>query len=261
VIRLFLYSALYSYKALYRWLTWEAFIFQKTLFPLMQLSFFTLVGTYGGSQPASFYLVGNAVIVAFRPMLAVAMAIRDERSQGTLPYLVASPSNREILFFARAAFHAIDGMLDVLVAFVFAILIFGLDVPISTWPGILLSIVVASISACGLGFSLGALSYVMLDALFMGNLVMFSLLLLSGANVPLSDLPDIARAVGSVLPLTHSVEAARLFQSSAADFGAGVRLLLTDLLVGAAWAIAGLVLFAWFESQARQRGSLESADA
>jgi ABC-2 type transport system permease protein len=255
-MRLFAVSAYYSYKALFRWLQWQQYLFQKTLFPLVQLSFFALAGVYGGGQPLSFYLVGNAIAVAFRPMFAVTTAIADERSQGTLPYLVASPASRTVLFFARAALHAVDGMGDVLLAFAFAVLVFGLDLPPSSWPGLLAAVAVASVTACGLGFFVGAVAYLVLDALFLANLVMFGLLLLTGANIPLAELPGPVAALGTALPLTRSVAAARLYQSGA-PFVDGVPLLLGDLAVGGAWALAGLALFTWVETQARRRGSLE----
>lgn len=255
-MRLFAVSAYYSYKALFRWLQWQQYLFQKTLFPLVQLSFFALAGLYGGAQPAAFYLVGNTIAVAFRPMFAVTTAIEEERNQGTLPYLVAAPVSRSVLFFARAALHAIDGMGDVLIAFAFAALIFGLSLPPSSWPGLLLVVAVASVTASGLGFFLGAAAYLVLNASFLANFAMFVLLLLTGANIPLAELPPIAQTIGAALPLTRSVTAARLYQSGS-PIEAGLPLLAGDLVVGAAWAVAGLALFTWVETQARRRGTLE----
>lgn len=255
-MRIFAVSAYYSYKALFRWIQWQQYLFQKTLFPLVQLSFFALAGVYGGGQPLAFYLVGNAIAVAFRPMFAITQAIEEERNQGTLPYLVAAPVSRTVLFFARAALHAVDGMGDVLLAFGFAVLVFGLDLPPSSWPGLLAVVAVASLTASGLGFFLGAVAYLVLDAAFLGNLVMFLLLLLTGANIPLAELPPFAAAIGEALPLTRSVAAARLYQSGA-PLADGLPLLLGDLAVGAAWALAGLALFTWVETQARRRGTLE----
>lgn len=254
--RLFAVSAFYSYKALFRWLNWESYIFQKTLFPMVQLSFFALVGIYGGSQPLSFYLVGNAIAVAYRPLFAVTTAIEQERNQGTLPYLVAAPVRRSVLFFARAALHAVDGFADILIAFAFGVLVFGLALPASSWPGLLLVVAVASITASGLGFFLGAAAYLVLDAAFLANLAMFVLLLLTGANIPLSDLPPFAQAIAGALPLTRSVVAARLYQSGA-PLEAGLPLLLGDLAIGVTWAFVGLALFTWVEVQARRRGTLE----
>lgn len=255
-MRLFMVSAYYSYKALFRWLQWQQYLFQKTLFPLVQLSFFALAGVYGGGQPASFYLLGNTIAVAFRPMFAVTTAIEEERSQGTLPYLVAAPVSRSVLFFARAALHAVDGIGDILIAFAFAVLVFGLVLPASALPGLLAVVIVASVTASGLGFFLGAAAYLVLNASFLANLAMFVLLLLTGANIPLHELPAFAQVIAGSLPLTRSVAAARLYHSGA-PFEAGMPLLLGDLAVGAAWAVAGLALFTWVETQARRRGTLE----
>lgn len=256
MIRLFLVSAYFSYKALFRWLQWESYLFQKTLFPLVQLSFFALAGIFGGGQPAAFYLVGNAIVVAFRPMFAVTLAIAEERAQGTLPYLVASPANRVVLFFARAALHAVDGIGDLALAFLFAVLVFGLDLSQTTWPTLIAAVAVASFAATGIGFFLGAAAYLVLDAAFLANVVMFGLLLLTGANIPLADLPGFAAALGLALPLTRSIAAARLAQAGA-PFGDALPLLAGDLIVGIVWALAGLLLFQWIEAQARRRGTLE----
>lgn len=255
-MRVFLASSVYAYRALFRWLTPAQYLFQKTLFPLVQLTFFALVGLFGGDQPLSFYLVGNAMVVAFRPLFAVVLAIAEERQQGTLPYLIASPANRVALFYGRATLHVFDGMLDVLLAFGFAMLVFGLTLPVSAWPGLLLAVFVASFAGCSLGFFMGAAAYVVLDALFLANAVMFVLLLVTGANIPLAQLPGALRAVGLAIPLTRTIEAARLY-AAGADLLAGLPLLATDLALASAWAIAGFALFSWIETQARRRGTLE----
>lgn len=255
-MRLLFVSALYSYKALFRWQTPEAYIVQKILFPLVQLTFFALIGSFGGAQPLAFYLIGNSIVVAFRPMFSIATAIGDERAGGTLLYLIATPVSRIVLFFGRATFHVIDGMFDVVLAFVFATVVFGLRLPESAWPGMLLAIFAASLSAVGLGFFLGAVALVVLDAVFLGNVVMFALLLLTGANVALTDLPEWARAIGEALPLTHTIVAARLY-AAGADVGAGFPLLLGDVAIGTIWALGGFTLFRVLELQARRRGTLE----
>lgn len=256
-MRLFAVNALYSYKALFRWQTPEAYLLQKMLFPLVQLAFFALIGQFGGSQPIAFYLIGNCIAVAFRPMFSITTAIADERSGGTLPYLIASPANRILLFFGRATFHVIDGMFDIVVAFIFAIFVFGLRLPESAWPGMLTAVFVASLAACGLGFFLGAVAYVVLDAVFLANLVMFALLLLTGANIPLAELPDPVRVLGEALPLTHTIAAARAY-AAGADLGFGLPLLMADVILGIVWALGGFALFSFLELQARRKGTLEA---
>lgn len=85
---------------------------------------------------------------------------------------------------------------------------------------------------------------------------MFILLLLTGMNIPLSELPPFAAAIGEALPLTRSIAAARLY-AAGAPIDAGLGLLAADLAIGAGYAVAGYFLFGWLETQARRRGRLE----
>lgn len=255
-MRLFGITAIYTFRALFHWLNPSSYIVYRALFPLVQLGFFALIGKYGGSQPLSFYLVGNAIGVATLTTFGVAQAVADERVQGTLSYILGSPAPRVPIFFGRAALHVVDGLLNMTAAFALAIGVFGLRIELGGLAGIVLSMVVATLAISGVGLLLGALAYVFLDAVVLANYAMFILLLLTGMNVPLSELPGFAAAIGGALPLTRSIAAARLY-AAGAPLDAGLGLLAGDLVIGAAWAVAGFVLFGWLETQARTRGRLE----
>jgi len=254
--RLFFVGSLFSYRALFHWLNPSAYLFQKMGFPLVQLAFFAFVGRFGGAQPLDFYLLGNAMIVGFQAMFSISSTISDERWQGTLPYLIGSPANRVVLFFGRGSVHALDALVDLAAAFLFAIFLFGLDLSHATWTGMLLAILVASLSSCAFGLFLGAAAYLVLDAAFLGNLALFAIVLLTGANVPLAELPSWAQAISWTLPLTRTVAAARGFAAGGPLLD-GLPLLAADLGVGLAWGLAGFALFRWLETQARRRGTLE----
>jgi ABC-2 type transport system permease protein len=106
------------------------------------------------------------------------------------------------------------------------------------------------------GLLIGAVAYVVLDTAVLANFAMFIILLLSGANVPLAELPGIVGAIAQGRPLTRSVAAARLFVGGG-SFEAGVGLLLGDLALGALYGIAGFFVFNWLETRARHEGRLE----
>jgi ABC-2 type transport system permease protein len=256
-LRLFAKSSLFAYKALFHWLEPSAYVTQKLGFPLLQLSFFALVGAFGGAQPLAFYLVGNAILVGYQAMFSIATSVADERWQGTLLYLVGSPANRVVLFFGRGSVHVLDGMIDVVLAFAYAALLFGLDLSRADLLGVALAVIVAAIGASALGLFLGAAAYLVLDASFLANATMFGLLLVTGANVPLAELPEWAQALGLLIPLTRTVEAARLYVAGA-ELASGLSLLTGDLVIAAGWALAGYALFGWVEAQARRRGTLEA---
>jgi ABC-2 type transport system permease protein len=255
-MRLFFVTADYSFRALFHWLRPVPYVVNRVLFPLVQLTFFALVGQYGGSQSLSFYLVGNAIGVATLSCFGVSQAVADERWQGTLSYILAAPAPRVPIFFGRAAYHVVDGMLNMAAAFLLAVLIFGLRLPLEGLAGLILAMLVATLAICGVGLLLGALAYIFLDAILLANWAMFILLLLTGMNVPLSELPPFAAAIGQALPLTRSIAAARMY-AAGAPFEAGLGLLAADLAIGAVYAVAGFFLFGWLETQSRRQGRLE----
>ena len=255
-MRLFAVTAWYTFLALFHWLRPMPYLVNRFLFPLVQLGFFSLLGLYGGSQPMSFYLVGNSIGVAASAAFGVAAAVGDERRLGTLSYILASPAPRVPVFFGRAALHVVDGMLNMTVAFVFAILVFGLHIEVGGLAGLMLAMLVGTIAVCGVGLLLGSLAFILLDAVVLANWAMFILLLLTGMNVPLSELPEFAAAIGEALPLTRSIAAARLY-AAGAPLDAGLGLLAGDLAIGAVYAVAGYVLFTWLELQSRRQGRLE----
>src|SRR2546430_10079781 len=145
-MRLFFVTANYSFRALFHWLQPAQYLIYRALFPLAQLAFFALVGTYGGSQPLSFYLVGNVIGTATLTVFGVAQAVADERQQGTLSYLLASPAPRVPVFFGRAGPHVADGMLNMVAALTMAVIVFRLRVPVEGIVGVICAMLVATVS-------------------------------------------------------------------------------------------------------------------
>lgn len=255
-LQIFAVGSVFTYRALFQWLHPSAYVFNKIGFPLLQLTFFAVIGSFGGARPLEFYLIGNVILVAYRPMFTIATSVANERWTGTLPYVLGSPAPRVALFFGRASFHVVDGLLDVVIAFAYAALVFGLDLSRADWGGLAAATLVATIGASALGLALGAAAYVILDAPFLANTAMFMLLLLTGANIPLGELPPWLLPVSWALPLTRSVEAARSYVAGA-DTVSALPLLAGDLAVAAVWAVSGYLLFSAFEERARRRGTLD----
>jgi ABC-2 type transport system permease protein len=255
-MRTFFASAYYSYKGLFFWDGPGVYLTQRIILPFTQVAFFSLLGTFGGSQSPEFYLIGNVLVIASLSGFTIGAAVTTERQNGTLIYLIGSPANRVALFLGRSAYYMVEGALYVVVAFAWVMLAFGLDLPVSSWGGILLAILAGTVAVGGLGLLLGGLGYVVLDAYVLGNLMIFTLLLLSGANVPLDEFPYLVGLIGQALPLTRSIEAARLL-AAGGELSAAALLLLGDLAVGVAYGAIGVTLFGWLEKQARRRGTLE----
>jgi ABC-2 type transport system permease protein len=174
----------------------------------------------------------------------------------TLLLLIGSPASRLGNFVQRAVVPVADSLLTVVVALVFGITLFRLDLAHADVPGLGLSILTAAISTVGMGCLLGVVALVFLDIYMIWNAVFLLLLVIAGVNIPPAQLPGWLQPLSEIVPLTRSVAAAR--QSVAgASLSAIAPDLAGDLGIGAAYLLLGFVLLRRMEVVARRAGTLE----
>jgi len=258
--RLFWQGAILGYVALFHWLRPVQYAASKIVMPLAQMFFFVYLGTFAtGADNAPFYVIGNALqIAAVSGIYGVTMSIGGERNEGTLPYLFGTPANRMLIFVGRAFMNIMDGALGVVIAFTWGVLLMGLDLSNTNLWALALTILITTLSTCGLGLMLGSLALVTVNVMFINNLVYFLLLLFSGANVALATLPGWVQAISSALPLTRGIAAARLLVGGA-SLAEAAPLLWGELGIGVLYSLMGYALFTIFEIEAKRRGTLELA--
>lgn len=255
---IFVSGAWLSYIGLFTWTRPTWYIACKVLAPLGQMLFFVYLGMAAtGRETAPFYIVGNALQMASSSgIFGMTLVVGGERNAGTLLYLIGSPANRLSVFLGRALFNILDGMLTVLMCFLWGVLL-GLNLSAANLPGLCLTILIVTASTCGLGLLMGSLSLVSLNVMFINNTTYFLLMLFSGANLALDRMPAWLQAISAGLPLSRGIRAARLLVTGA-SIGEVWPLLAGELAVGMIYTLAGLALFHWFELQARHRGTLEA---
>ncbi|RJP48632.1 MAG: ABC transporter permease [Anaerolineaceae bacterium] len=258
-LQLFWQGTLLSYKALFAWLRPVTYMASKVLMPLAQMFFFAFLGSFASDgKNVDFYVIGNAIqITAVSGIFGVTMSVGGDRDAGTLPYLFGTPSNRFMIFFGRAFMHIIDGAIGVVIALTWGVLLMGLDLSQTNLPALGVTILITTFSTCGLGLLMGCLSLITANVMFVNNFVYFSLLVFSGANVPIASLPAWMQAVSNALPLTRGIASARAL-AAGATLGDVTPLLVSEIGIGLLYGFLGYVLFAWFEIQAKRRGTLET---
>lgn len=253
--RLVVLGGAISYRALFNWTTPPMFIGTLLAGPLLQLLFFVFLGRELGVADDRFYLVGNAVLASSTACVyGGTMAIANERRFGTLGAVLLSPRRRAPLWFGRALPYVLNGLLISVFTLTAASLLLGLRIPLGSVPG-LAAVLLAACAACSaFGLALGALGLRFRDVFLVSNVACSVLLLLTGANVPRTELPAWMGALGDVLPLTHAADAARqLSAGGALDTG----LLGAELAVGAGYALLAVALLALFERGSRRRATLD----
>jgi len=256
-LRIFWFGGLMSYGMLFNWARPSIYIPTLIGGPTFQLFFFAALGSYATNRSPAYFAIGNAVQVSvLAGVFGMTMAIANERWFGTLPGLLATPANRLALFAGRFIPFVFNGLLVSIYALGIGIIFLGVRLAPSSLVVVALALLTTVFSCTAIGALQGAISLRLRDGLFGANLIMMGVLLFCGVNIPLSELPGWMQFVGQLLPFTHGLQAIR----QAAD-GAGLDqvggLILLELLIGVAYAIAAFGLFSLLERSARQNATLD----
>jgi ABC-2 type transport system permease protein len=257
-LRLFWQGGMFTYRALFNWISPVLYTTTMLGSPLFQILFFTYLGRTFTGRPDDFFIVGNAVQVsAMSGIYAATMTIANERQFGTLSPLLATPANRFLLFFGRSVPVIWNGLLVSVFGFAVGILLLDLQIAAANVPPLALVLLITVASCTAFGMMLGSFGLRARDVFFASNLVYFLMLLFCGVNVPLDELPTWMQAVGNALPMTHGIEAARDVAGGRSLAGVA-DLVLSEAAVGAVWGAAAFLLFRFLEAEGRRRASLET---
>jgi ABC-2 type transport system permease protein len=258
-LRIFFIGGLTAYRGLINWLSPWIFIPSLVLTPIFQILLFVFIGRTAGVQSDEFFVVGNAIQYASIPCIfSTTHAIAGERFQQTLAYLLVSPAHRVPLFLGRALPVIGNAIFVAAFSLLVAGLILRIDVPPSSWPGIMVVIAVACFACTGLGLITAAVGLRVRETAVLNNIIFGLLLIFTGANVPLDQMPGWMEAIGRSVPLTHAIEAARKLADGVA-LGAVDGLLLTELGIGLVYTLIGYGALRFMEHQSRKRASIQIA--
>jgi ABC-2 type transport system permease protein len=258
-IRIFVSSAVFAFKALFSWLRPEMWITQLLVLPLFDIAFFVYLARFVAptTTNVAFIAVGNAMQVAsFSSIFAVCNLTSEEKWQGTLIPLIATPANRFPLFLGRAVFQIFNSMATIAVGFLYANYVFGVDMSRTDFQALAVVIIITSLAMTGFGLMLGSVGLFLRTAMIIANIFLFIGLLICGVNFPVTELPTWIQPLSYAIPMTYGTMAAR-----AAVSGSGIiqlaPVLLQETGAGIGSILAGYLLFIGFEILARRRGTLE----
>ncbi len=258
-MRRFFRISMISFKALLGWLNPQMYIIYKLIDPALQMIFYTLLVQFVyKSQDITPWILGNAFLLCTKnAVFAVGKMIRDDRDQGTLQIMVASPCNKLFVYLARVFFNVVDASLTVIVGLVIGVLFFGLDFSGVNMLAFALSILVAMFAGMGIGLVLGSLALVMREVHLFLNVANMILYILTGASFSREKLPQLIYRLSDCIPITKSIEASRIIVSKG-NLSHALQLLVIDVIFGCLYILAGFGLYKYFEYKARVSATLEA---
>ncbi len=258
-LRVFFIGGLTSYRALFYWLTPWIYVPSLLVAPIFQILLFVYIGRSAGLESDEFYVIGNALQYAAIPcVFAMGFAIGGERFQHTLGYILVSPARRLPLFLGRAVPVILNGAFVAAFSLAVGSLLLGIDLPASALGPLALVVLVSAFSCTGLGLINAALGLRVRETAVLANIIFGLLLIFTGANVPVTELPGWMQAISERVPLTHGIEAARRL-ADGATLGEVAGLIGTEALIGLAYGVVGYALLRFMEWQSRMSATLETA--
>ena len=200
----------------------------------------------GRDIKASTYFVPGIVTLAVVSATIVNLAITFTilREKGLLKRVRATPLPPWIYLAGRVLTATVVTVLLVVAVTSLGRIVYGVNVPVRTLPGLALTVVVGTAACCALGFALTVAIPSENAAPAVTNAIMLPLYFFSGIFIPDASLPDWMKTFGSLFPVRH------LFQSFLTAFdpgttGAGIA--WDHLAVLAAWGVfGGIVAARWF---------------
>ena len=258
-LRVLFVGGLTSYRALFNWISPWVFFPIMIVFPVFEILFFAYLGRAAGVESDEFFLIGNTFVsIAVTGMFGMSHSVAGERRSQTLANVLATPASRLALFLGRALPSIVTGSVTAAVAFTIGALVLGVHLEASELWRIGVAVVVTAFACTALGMCIGALGLRGRNVSLFADMIAGSMLLVSGANVPLDQLPQWIQTLGSVLPVTHGIEAAREL-AAGATLADVADLLATELAIGAVLLVVGLVMLRVFEWEGRRSATLETS--
>ena len=258
-LRIFFFGGLTSFRALFHWLSPWVYVPSLIVGPLFQILLFAYIGRTTGIASDEFFVIGNALQYASIPCLfAMTNIVAGERFQNTLGYILVSPARRIPLFVGRAVPVVVNGAFVAGVSLFLGGLLLDVHVPAGSLAPLAVVVLVTAYSCTGLGLISAGLGLRIRETAVLANVLFGFLLIFTGANVPLDDLPGWMSAISGWLPITHGIEAAREV-ANGASLGDVSDLVAKEAALGTAFAISGYLLIRVMEREARRRASIEVA--
>ena len=256
-LRIFFIGGLISFRALFNWLSPWIYVPSLLVAPIVQILLFAYMGRSAGVESDGFYVIGNAVQYSAIPCLfAMANTVAGERWTQTLGIVLVTPARRLPLFLGRSLPVVVNGFVVSMFSLVVGSLLLGVSIPASAWLPLALVVAVAAASCTGLGLANAALGLRVRETAVMSNVLFGLLLIFCGANIPLDALPGWMAAVGSWLPLTHAIEAAREL-ATGGTLGSVGGLIAQEVGLGLLYGAAGMIALRLLEVEGRRRATLE----
>lgn len=257
MVQRFLSQAWLYQKATTAAFNWREFLLFDTGYPVITLVFYCLLAAYSfQTTDLTHWVIGNSFLMCVNTCIfGLGSLFRSERYSGRLRSIVASPCSLLSVVLSYGLFPSFLAMASVVLGFAVGAVVFGIDFSGVNLGLTALTILCAMISASCFGLLLSVFGLVSDSMHLILNMMNYILMIFTGAQFPVSQLPAIGQFISRLLPLTRSIKAVNLL------FGNGTghfwTLLLGELAIAAVYTFSSLAVLKYAERACRKAGKFD----
>jgi ABC-2 type transport system permease protein len=226
-----------------------AAVFFTVLLPVIFLLIFaTIFGNdtiqvAGGIKTTTYYVPAILTLaVVSATMVNLAINLTRERESGILKRGRATPLPSWVFIAGRIGNAIVVALLMLVLIALLGRIVYGVAIPWSRAPAVLVTLVIGATSFCALGIALTALIPSEDAAPAVTNVSVLPLYFLSGVFIPETEIPSGVLHFANIFPIRHFFEA--FFSAWVPSAGSGSGFEWGNLAVVAAWGVAGLLIAA-----------------
>lgn len=236
----------------------EELVTLEILYPFVTLIFYCITAGYAHQNSNIItWVVGNAFLLCTNICIFhLGIGFIGERYTGRICSIITGNLSKIIIILQKGFFSIFLSIFTTFFGFFMGCMVFGIDMKPLPWGSIVITFSAGMFSAVGFGLFISVFGLISDQMYMILNLTQCLLLILSGANFPVSQLPYIVQKLSYVLPLTRGISATQtmLTQASAK---LPVHLVLGELLVGGIYFVLAALFIKRIERSAIKRGGIE----
>ena len=235
----------------------EEFVLMQIGYPLVTLIFYCLIATFSfNTSNLTSWVIGNAFLLCTNACIfGLGRVFISERYFGRLRSIIASPCSKMSLILASGVFPALFAVCSSVCGLIVGSLAFGVDFSGVNLPLVALSIIIAMISASCFGLFISVFG-LMTDSMHLVlNVVSYLLMIFTGAEFPIKQLPLAGQVIAQIMPLTKAISAMnKLFEGNIKEFSI---LIIAEFFTGVIYALLTYAVFGFAEKIAQKNGTFD----
>lgn len=212
MVRRFLEQSWLCFKGQKAQFQWEEFLLLDALYPFVTLAFYCVVAGFSfQTMDVTDWVIGNAFLLCVNTCIfSLGNSFVGERYYGRIRSMIVSPASRVAMILEKGFFLSLETTVTTFVGFVVGCIVFEVSLENVSLFQVFAMILLSTVAAVGFGLFLGVFGLATDQMHFVLNVVNYVLLIFTGAEFPITQLPRVFQMISYVLPLTRSIEAAKL---------------------------------------------------